>query len=289
MQELDWNNLRVVLAVARTGSLTGAARLLQLDQTTAGRRLTALEESVGTILFRRAKSGFVPTEAGIEVIAEAAVVGARLAALAERLRPDRAASEGVVRLLGNGWMLTRLAEKALPELLDAHPLLELRMSNRLPPIGAYAEPSVALWFDTTARAPDQTRPVARIPFHAYRAKAFDPERNDWVIFRDDDAGGPSFTREVQRRLGKHARIRMTATDAGILVAAVRAGVGQGILPSCIGDACAGLVRSEVPVGRIERVLHIHSSPEFAGLARVETVLGWLDGALTRALEATLLE
>lgn len=240
---------------------------------------------MGTVLYRRSRSGFVPTEAGQAVIAEAESVEARLAALADRLIPDRAANEGIVRILGNGWMLSRLAERALPELLDAHPQIEIRFSNRLPPNTVYSEPTVALWFDAAPQAPDRARPVARIPFHAYRARDFDPARNDWVIFRDDDAKGPSFTREAQRRLGRNARIAMTGTDAAILAAAVRAGIGQAILPTCIGDNCEGLVRSEASVGKVERVLHLHTSPEFAGRARVETVLKWLDEALFSALDA----
>ncbi len=144
MHDLDWNNLRVVLAISRTGSLTAAAKLLKLDQTTAGRRLTALEESLGTALFRRAKSGFVPTEAGQAVIIEAGVVEDRLSGLVERLTPDRSAKAGIVRILGNGWMLARLAEFALPTLLADYPDIEIRFSSRPPPSIVYGEPTVAL-------------------------------------------------------------------------------------------------------------------------------------------------
>lgn len=285
MHDLDWNHLRVVLATSRTGSLTAASKILDLDQTTAGRRLTALEESLGTSLFRRAKSGFVATEAGLAVIAEAEIVEARLVALSDRLIPDRVATAGIVRVFGNGWMLSRLAEVALPVLLERNPQMEIRFSNRPPPTAIYSEPTIALWFDAKAQVPDLATPVARVPFAAYRSHDLDPDSSDWVLFRDDDAKGPSFAREAQRRLGNSVRVRMTASDAATLLGAVRAGIGQGILPVCIGDSCGDLVRSKVPVGRIERVLHLHTSPEFAGRARVQTVLDWLRETLGPAIGA----
>ena len=43
----DWNELRLVLAVARAGSLTQAAKALGLDHSTVFRRLRALEERIG--------------------------------------------------------------------------------------------------------------------------------------------------------------------------------------------------------------------------------------------------
>lgn len=288
MHDLDWNNLRVVLAISRTGSLKGAATHLHLDQTTAGRRLTALENSIGASLFRRAKSGFVITRAGEAVVAAAQEVENRLEAMSQSLVPDRAGNAGIVRLLGNGWMLAGLAEHALPALLARHPGIEMRFANRLPPTSVHAEPTIGLWFDVNPRGSDEARPIAKVPFAAYRAKAGDNKatgNNDWVIFRDDDATGPSFTRVVERKLGPDAHIRMTGTDATHLAAAVRAGIGQAVLPVCIGDADDRLERSDALKEPIERILHLHTSPEFRSRARHGTVLGWLDETLFQTLSA----
>lgn len=286
MPDLDWNNLRVVLAIWRTGSLKGAASHLHLDQTTAGRRLTAIERDIGARLFRRSKSGFVTTKAGEVVVATAKAVESRLETMSQTLVPDGAANEGIVRIVGNGWMLAELANKALPILLARHPGLEVRFVSRLPPAPVYGEPTVALWFDATPRAPDQARAIAKVPFAAYRAKTMAPDSKDWVIFRDDNATGPSFTRVVERMLGSEARVRMSGTDALHLAAAVRAGVGHGVLPVCIGDADDRLERSQVLAKPIERILHLHTSREFEGRARQSTVLDWLEETLGPTLAAT---
>ena len=50
---MEWSDLRIFLAIAREGTLGGAARRLGLTQPTMGRRLRALETAVGQTLFQR--------------------------------------------------------------------------------------------------------------------------------------------------------------------------------------------------------------------------------------------
>jgi DNA-binding transcriptional LysR family regulator len=64
MDELDWSDLRYVLALGRQGSLAGAAAHLKVNATTVQRRLDALERRLGARLFDRLRSGYRATEAG---------------------------------------------------------------------------------------------------------------------------------------------------------------------------------------------------------------------------------
>src|SRR5260370_37616145 len=61
---LDWSDLRFFLELARTGTLAAAGRKLGVDNTTVGRRLTALERDLGSKLFARTPDGLVLTAAG---------------------------------------------------------------------------------------------------------------------------------------------------------------------------------------------------------------------------------
>jgi DNA-binding transcriptional LysR family regulator len=60
----DWSDLRFFLELARTGTLAAAARKLGVDNTTVGRRLSALERDLGAKLFERTPEGVVITVAG---------------------------------------------------------------------------------------------------------------------------------------------------------------------------------------------------------------------------------
>src|SRR5208282_5793760 len=74
----NWNDLRLVLAIARGGRLRRAARDLGVDHSTAFRRLQAIESHLGTPLFERLPDGlYEPTP-----------TGARMAAAAERMEDE---------------------------------------------------------------------------------------------------------------------------------------------------------------------------------------------------------
>ena len=60
MPELNCNNLRVILAIARTGTLAAAARMLRVDETTVGRQLAAAEAAPAARLFHRVDGALRP-------------------------------------------------------------------------------------------------------------------------------------------------------------------------------------------------------------------------------------
>lgn len=72
---IDWNQVRSLLAVSETGSLSAAARALGLTQPTLGRQIAAMEKSLGVVLFERGKRGLALTETGRQVLAQARVMG----------------------------------------------------------------------------------------------------------------------------------------------------------------------------------------------------------------------
>src|SRR5215472_9503378 len=64
VEMLDWDDLRFFLAIARSGSLSSAARELRCTQSTVGRRLASLEARLGVRLLNRTPRGYVVTQAG---------------------------------------------------------------------------------------------------------------------------------------------------------------------------------------------------------------------------------
>lgn len=68
MQKLNWDDFRFILAVARQGSLSAAARTLRVSQPTVGRRIDQLEQQLGRTLFERDAQGFRLNETGMAVL-----------------------------------------------------------------------------------------------------------------------------------------------------------------------------------------------------------------------------
>lgn len=272
---MNWANLEIVLAIAKAKSLTGAARLLSMDQTTIGRRLSAIEHELKTPLFVRLKSGIVPTEEGLIVVEHAHRIEAVLSAMGQRLNLARGEVSGVMRLLANSWMLERLAGDPAAQLLSRHPNLELRLSARLPPVPVFSESTLSLWFDADPREGEIAQPLCRVPYAAYRSVSLPAETEDWVEFRDDNATGRNFTRQIRRRRSEAARVRLTATDASTLLQSVCAGVGVGMLPVCLAEGLPDLVEHQPERHRTERILHVHSNPDVQENTKARIVIDWL--------------
>jgi DNA-binding transcriptional LysR family regulator len=95
---LDWDDLRFFLAIARTGSLSAAARELRVTQSTAGRRLASLEAGLGARLLHRTPGGYVPTLAGEAILGQVERVEAEALAVERAVGGRDAQLEGVVRV-----------------------------------------------------------------------------------------------------------------------------------------------------------------------------------------------
>jgi DNA-binding transcriptional LysR family regulator len=75
---MNWDKLRIFHAVARAGSFTGAGKVLNLSQSAISRQVSALEQSLGVVLFHRHASGIILTEQGETLSRTAQDVSAKL-------------------------------------------------------------------------------------------------------------------------------------------------------------------------------------------------------------------
>jgi DNA-binding transcriptional LysR family regulator len=129
---LDWNDLRYALEVARTGSLSAAARSLGVHQSTVGRRIDGLETALGVRLFVRTSGGVSATSDGASVLASIEGLGSALTRFERAPKSSASSVRGLVRLGITETGARQLVEGILPELLARHPHLciEIVPSNR---------------------------------------------------------------------------------------------------------------------------------------------------------------
>lgn len=146
---MDWNDLRFVLAVARTGTLSAAARRLRVNQTTVMRRLAAAEAALGARLFDRIDGELRATEAGRTALARGDEVEQAFDALERTIGGRDAKIAGRVRVTAVPILANHLLVPAFPKLGARHPTLQLEM---------IAEPRN---LDLTAREADIALRLAR--------------------------------------------------------------------------------------------------------------------------------
>src|SRR5688500_13261356 len=126
---LDWNDLRHFLAVARTGSTLAAGRSLRVSQTTAARRVAALEAELGLVLFERRPAGYRLTPAGEALVERAEAVEATASAFADAASTQSREASGTVKLTVDEIYAVTVLAPLLRELHDAHPQIRIDLDT----------------------------------------------------------------------------------------------------------------------------------------------------------------
>src|SRR6266536_1870081 len=130
---LDVTRLRVLAAVARTGSVTGAARELHYSQPSVSHHLARLEAETGAKLVQRVGRGIRLTEAGRLLADRGGEILGRLDAAATELAAHVGLRQGRVRLAAFPSALGTFVPAAASRLAAEHPGLELRLVETEPP------------------------------------------------------------------------------------------------------------------------------------------------------------
>jgi len=126
----DLVDLRLILHVAETGSITHGAARSAMALASASERIRAMEESLGTTLFDRKRRGVGPTAAGLTVIQHARLVLQQIERLRGDLGQHARGLRGRVRLSSNTAATLEFLPAALAGFLQAHPTIDVDLTER---------------------------------------------------------------------------------------------------------------------------------------------------------------
>jgi molybdate transport repressor ModE-like protein len=121
----DWDDFRLLLAVAQLGSISRAAQALGVSQPTVSRRVERLEETIGVRLLDRSTSGAVLTPEGQRIVEELNVAHSAIQRAVQSADKKTARRDDVKLLMTDG-LATYWLPRFLPHLFKAHPEVELR-------------------------------------------------------------------------------------------------------------------------------------------------------------------
>jgi len=293
---MDWDDYRLVLAIAEGGSLVAAARRLGVVQSTAFRRLNALEQRLGVRLFERLIGGYAPSAAGRRVIAAAE----RMAEAANEA--ERAVTGLDTRLTGTVRVTTAdsvahtLLVKPLAGFLAANTALavEVTIENRILAL-TRREADVALRAQRVTEPELVGRKLAAIAWTVYAARTYLGRRappspaefaQHALIGWDEAAAASPALAWLERAAGGRAPAYRANSIVNQLRAA-EAGIGLVLLPCFLGDPSPALVRVLPPPSELTRELWIATHRDLRRTARVRAFMDFVGGAVTR--ERPLLE
>jgi DNA-binding transcriptional LysR family regulator len=290
---IDWDNLRIALAVHRTGSIAAAAAGLDVDRTTVLRRLDALELQLGARLFERRPGGCVLTRSGASVLERVGDMEELVLSLASRVAGEDQRTSGVVRITLPVFVAAYLLAPDLGKLRDQHPGLEVELltGQRLFNL-ARREADIAIRNLRPAKGRLVSRRVGTAAFALFASPGYLARRgtpgaalagHDVILFDESLAVTPGYRAFAARAEAGRAVLR--ASEMPVALAAVREGVGIGLLPCVALRAAPELVA--LPPGPLARTeVHAVTHADIQRTARIRAVLGFIAGCF--ADHATLL-
>ncbi len=246
MTKSEWSDFRYFLAIARVGSLSGAARELHVNQSTVGRRLLALEASLGVRLFDRTPEGYVLTAGGESVRAEVERLEEGFLGVERKLSGGDARVSGVVRLATTEFIATVFVTPNVARLKSIYPELTIDLSTGSPAVDlSRREADLAVRIGPRPNQPNLVvGHVGELQSGLYAAPSYLAAhrgtplrrglRGHWVV----GFTGPLARGEIGRWLEEQASEAEVVFRAGTirpLHDALLAGLGIGALPAALAE------------------------------------------------------
>jgi len=249
--DMQWDDLRIFLAVARAGSISGAATRLGVQHSTVSRRLRALEERLGTRLIERKTSGNELTEAGEDLQLSARKIEAEILEFEGARSGEDTGAAGELRVTAINNMASSVLMPVFARFSAAYPDIELhvQVSNKFVRL-AERDADIAIRLtntplDTLIGTRLTTVASAVYGSRAYCAQVRAGEAQEKWLGIECCGFHMSWTKDA---CPEHDH-NFYVDDTLLTLAALRVGAGLAYLPCFMGDSEPSLVRVRAPEPR----------------------------------------
>lgn len=284
---MDWDDLRVFLAVARAGRVSAAAKRLAVEHTTVSRRLAALEHELGTPLFHRTAGGYLLTPVGQSVLANAEAMERAATTVGARARETTGAITGRVRLalvpeFASDWLAPHL-----PAFRAHHPAVDLQILVGTRPLDlSRGEADIAVRPPNPRQTGLVAVRIAQATAGLYAAKGFLGSRRPRIDSAASARGVPLLIYTPQFQVLQSAAWFRPVRDAGTVVletnsthtllAAARASVGVAVLPRFVARRYPDLIAVSDDVAKRDVWMITH--PEYRRDPKIRATADFLKRA-----------
>lgn len=239
MEHLDWDDLKILVAIARSGTLRAAAASCGLSAPTLSRRLSELERQLGEPLIDRVPSGCTVTAFGARVL----VWAEQMEELAHRIEraadvTGNAGPKGIVRINAVEWPSYVLL-KLLGSFQDRLPGLSIEVLTSQAPYNlARREADIALWSECPEEGDLYVRRIGKIRFGLYCSRDYFLRHKTAIASRD--WAGLSFVGYDDRQ-GSHPVTQWMKTLNGAPAPSLRSSYGTGVFDAVLGGSGLGVL------------------------------------------------
>jgi DNA-binding transcriptional LysR family regulator len=290
----NWDDLRYYLTVARSGTVSAAARQMAVSHSTVLRRIDALEAELGVKLFQRLQSGYRLTEAGSSLYKKVAGLNADVQFIEASVRGQDEALGGVVRVTQTENVVVNLYP-IYEQFCKQYPGIKLEVLISPENVNLnQLEADVAI---RQTEEPGELlvgRRVGSVQFSAFAASRylarFDTPPSlaelDWVLWDKSVSNwgiNDSCFHQLYQLVAQPKVVMETANYSEIL-AAIKAGLGAGFLSHEIVEQSAELVAiADSPI-TAQTSLWVLTHRDLRNVTRIKCFMNFVANGLSELLE-----
>ncbi len=246
---MDWDDLKIFLAVARVGSVRGAANDLNVNQSTVSRRIAAFEKSIDAALFEKHPTGYIITPAGKEILANVERIESEVSSIDRHLFQRQPELNGALKIALPVPLATNMLMPDISRFCQSHPgiRLDLAISSGNTNLSK-READVAIRIVKVGDTPPPYLVGRKLGTYAtatYVAKSQMNKINPWIGLNDTELH-PQWLKDSDF---PETPIGHSADELISQIEATKAGMGMAILPCCLADTEHSLTR--VPPGKTQ--------------------------------------
>jgi DNA-binding transcriptional LysR family regulator len=284
----DWDNLRVFLAVARSGQFLAASRRLKLDHATVARHIAALEADAKVVLFQRRTTGAVLTQAGENLLSYAEAIEANVVDATAELSKK---VTGTVRIAAPEGFVSYFLVPRLAAFMRLYPDAILQMVPLARSFSlARQEADIAIMIDRPEQGRLTVKKLTDYRVNLYASRSHlqesgpissekDLADRTLVTFVDDLVYSASL--DYAQPLLNAVRNRFECVSVVAQIAALRAGVGPGVIHGYAAQQFPDLVRI-LPSFSAERGYWIVTHKAQRSLLRVAATYAFIESEVQEA-------
>lgn len=261
----DWDDIRLFLAVARSGGLAGASNITGKSAPTLGRRMLALENQLGQDLFVRFARGYTLTENGERLLETAEQLDQSITPLICTAKQ----SARRVKISAGSWVSHYLSQHMHALLAQDAPTVQFIAADHVLDIG-HREAVIGIRNQRPTQVSLAGRRIRKIRFAVYGKSS---KVTAWVQV----AGSTPSSRWVRENAKYTPRIEVTQPRNALDMAL--AGSVRTVLPTFIGDSTEGIVRLSKPIEALEHTQWLVTHHEERHVPEVRRIIDWVYGVL----------
>ncbi len=278
---MEWDDLKIILAISRAGTLSAAAKQLKLNHSTVFRRINLIEKNNSVRFFERLHYGYEATEAGNQAIQVAENMEAEMFNLNRKILGKDLTLQGKVRITAPVGVSIKILGTHLYNFYQENPDIQIDLIATCNTLSlSKMEAEIALRVTNSPPENSIGRRICGFNTTLYANQNYLDKHSNYKLQEYDYLFSNDMMGWLPKSIAKkQLNIKFTSDNVLSVLDMAEQGLGVAPLPCFLGDATESLVRLMDPPRELNKGLWLLTHSDLRKTARVRHLINFMFDAL----------